>query len=445
MARIVIVGAGIAGLSVAAFLRDRHDITILEASDHAGGNVRTDTIDGRTLDRAANGWLDSEPAIGRLVEQVGLTDQLIQADSSATRWIFSGGQLHPAPLSPPALLRSSLLSLTAKLRILLEPFIGRAPEGTEETIEQFVSRRLGMGVVNAMVGPMVSGIYAAGPEQLSLSAAFPRMHALEREHRSLILAALKLRRGGTPPGRLTSLAGGAGQLTAAIAQRLGDRLHCDTPVCAVERRREGWAVHTDGGSLTADAVVLAAPAPAQASLLRGVDGEVAETLNGIAYSPVAVVITAWPADAFPRKPDGFGVLMARGEPSEGVLGTLFTSSIFPQHGREGEVLMRSILGGAIYPTVPALDDQALLSATQTMLNRYLGSTRAMPTMVKIYRNPRGIPLYAPGHSARLATLRAASARHSGLFFAGNHMGGIGVKDCARAGELLAEQIDSSLR
>ncbi len=440
MAKIVIIGAGIAGLSVAAFLGDEHEVVVLEASDAPGGNVRSDVIDGRTLDRAANGWLDSEPAIGRLVERVGLTDDIIQADPKATRWIFSGGRMHPAPLTPPALLKTGLLSPAAKLRILLEPFIGRAPGDVEETVEQFVSRRLGRGVVDAMVGPMVAGIYAAGPDQLSLPAAFPRMRELEREHRSLILAAIRLRRGGAPPGRLTSLRGGAGQLTARIAETLGDRLHGYTPARAVEQRRDGLLVHTDEGAIAADAVVLAAPAFAQAALLRGVDGEVAETLADIRYSPVAVVITAWPADAWPRQPEGFGVLMARGEPSEGVLGTLFSSCIFPQHGREGEVMLRTILGGAVHPDVAGLDDQALLSRTRTMLGRYLGDERAAPTMVQIYRHPRGIPLYAPGHAARLATLRAASARHAGLFFAGNHMGGIGVKDCARAGEDLARQI-----
>ncbi|MFT5686736.1 MAG: oxygen-dependent protoporphyrinogen oxidase, partial [Myxococcota bacterium] len=364
MAKVVIVGAGIAGLSVAEYLQEHHEVTVLEAAEQPGGNVRTEVVEGRILDRAANGWLDSEPAIGRLVDRVGLTEQLIQADPRSTRWIFSGGQMHPAPLSPPALLKSRLLSPMAKLRILLEPFIARAPEDLDETVEQFVSRRLGAGVVNAMVGPMVAGIYAAGPEQISLSAAFPRMRELEREHRSLILAALKLRRGGAPPGRLTSLRDGAGQLTATLADRLGDRLHCSTPARAVERRRDGWAVHTDDGATAADAVVLAAPAPIQAALLRGVDGEVAETLAGIHYSPVAVVLTAWPADAWPRPPEGFGVLMARGEPSEGVLGTLLTSCIFPQHAPEGEVLMRTILGGAVYPEVAGLDDQALLSRTR---------------------------------------------------------------------------------
>jgi len=444
MASIVIVGAGIAGLSLAAFLGEEHDVQVLEASDTAGGHVRSEHIGGRTLDRAANGWLDSEPAIGRLVERVGLSADIIQANPRSTRWIFSGGAMHPAPLSPPALLGTKLLSPAAKLRLLLEPFVGRAPEGLDETVAEFVGRRLGQGVVDAMVGPMVAGIYAASPDQISLAAAFPRLKSLEKEYRSLFIAGMRRRSGGSPP-RLTSLRGGAGALTARIAEQLGDRLQCSTPVKAIERRRDGWMVHTDTGSVAADVVALTCPAYAQASQLRGVDAEVADTLSGISYSPVAVVITAWPAGAWDHHPDGFGVLMARGEPSEGVLGTLFTSCIFPEHAPDGEILLRTILGGAIHPEVVASDDQALLGRTRTMLSKYFGSERAAPRMVQIYRHQRGIPLYAPGHTSRLATLRAAQARHGGLFFAGNHTGGIGVKDCAREGELLAQKIIEWLR
>ena len=191
--------------------------------------------------------------------------------------------------------------------------------------------------------------------------------------------------------------------------------------------------------------MLACPAFAQASLLRGVDAEVAQTLEGIPYSPVAVVITAWPAGSWDRRPEGFGVLMARGEPAGGVLGTLFTSCIFPEHAPDGEILLRTILGGSIHPEVPALGDQELLGRSRRMLTRFFGEEREGPRMVKIFRHERGIPLYAPGHSAKRATIRAAQARHPGLFFAGNHLGGIGVKDCVRAGEQLAQHMLAALR
>ena len=445
MARIIVIGAGISGLATAAFLDGGpHELRVLEAGAAPGGNVRTDREDGRTFDRAANGWLDSEPAMTRLLARASLTERCIQASPRAARWIYARGQVHAAPLSPSALLRTELLSPWAKLRILGEPLVGRGAEDVDETVAQFVSRRLGSGFTDAMVAPMVAGIHAARPDQLSLRAAFPRMWALEQEHRSLILAAMRLRSGGAPQGRLTTIRGGSGVLTATLAAQLGERLTCGATVTAVERRRDGWQVHTEDGAEHADAVVLACPGHAQAALVRGVDTELASTLESIPYSPVAVVVSAWPAGAWDTHPDGFGVLVAPGEELGGVLGTLFTSSIFPQHAPEGEVLLRTILGGAVYPEALTMDDQQLIAQCRAAMVRFFGEERAAPRAVRIYRHRRGIPLYAPGHRAKVRVIRAAQARYPGLFFTGSHLDGVGVKDCARAGERMAELVTAWL-
>ncbi len=450
--KLVVVGAGISGLSAAVFAqREGTELTVLEASATPGGNVRTDIIDGRCLDRAANGWLDNEPAMTRLLEKAGLVDQIVRAnDRFGTRWIFADQKMHPAPLSPPALVKSSLIPWTAKLRLLLEPFIRRGASGSterdaDETVGNFVRRRLGPWFVDRMVGPMVSGIYAADPDQLSLRGAFPRMFELEREHRSLFLAMLRLRRGGAPRGHLVTMPGGAGALTQALASTLGDRLHCDTPVRSLEKRRQGWRVHTDHQSFDTDGVILACPGHVQARLMQGIDPVAADALAAIPYAPVAVVVTAWPKDSFPTPPDGFGVLMARGEDrltkgAEGALGTVFTSSVFPQQSRPDELLLRTILGGGVRPEVAGLDDQALLQRTLAHLGACLGTPCRDPALVHIVRHPQGIPQYTPGHLDRVRAVRSAEARNAGLVFCGNHLDGIGVKDCARAGEVAARRI-----
>ncbi|MFT4977962.1 MAG: oxygen-dependent protoporphyrinogen oxidase [Myxococcota bacterium] len=439
MAKIVIVGAGVSGLATAAFLDgEGHDITVLEAQDEAGGNVRSERIDGRVCDRAANGWLDNEPAMDRLITRLDLKDELLPAsDRFSARYIFADGRLHAAPLSAPALATTKLLSPWAKLRILGEPFVGRAPPDADETIAEFVTRRLGAGFAERMVGPMVAGIYAARPDQIALRSAFPRMWEMEQEHGGLFRAAVRLRRGGAPRGRLTTLKEGSGQLTQTITDRLGERLQTGEPVAALERRREGWQVHTARGAVAADAVVLACPAWAQATMLRGLDAGLAETFASIPYSPVAVVVTAWPAGAWDRRPDGFGVLVAPGEDLGGLLGTLLTSCIFPSHAPSNELLMRSILGGAVYPEAVEMDDQQLLAQCRAALVRFFGQERAAPLMVKIFRHRRGIPQYAPGHMSRVRAVRAGESKHAGLFFTGNHLEGIGVKDCAREGERTA--------
>lgn len=448
---VVVVGAGISGLATATFLRDQVPVVVFEKKARPGGNVVSDRIGGRVLDRGANGWLNNEPAMGRLLALAGLAGVVVPAGPQAkVRWIYADGQLQEAPLSPPALLATRLLSWRAKFRLLVEPFMGRGPADRDESVGDFVRRRLGPGLLDRMVGPMVAGIYAADPDKLSLRAAFGRLQAMEAEHGSLLAALVKSRGSGGPRGHLETLPGGAGTLTQTLADQLGDALKTGVTVSAVERRQGLWRVHSDQGSVDAQAVVLACPAPVQARLVRSVDPEAAEALERVAYAPVAVVATAWSKGAFPRSPEGFGVLHARGavgavEGAHGVLGTLFTSCVFPDQGKNDEHLFRTILGGALAPEVVELDDQALLGKVTAALTAMLGAPAEAPRLVQVYRNRTAIPQYGVGHLDGVAVVRSAQGRQPGLFFVGNHLQGIGVKDCARAGEDAAAAVGAWLQ
>ena len=448
MPSVLVVGAGVSGLSAATFLAARGmEVQVLEAGAEAGGNVRTELVDGRTIDRAANGWLDSEPAMDRLLALLELGDATIRAsDAYGTRWIFADGQLHPAPLSPPAMIKTRLLSWPAKLRMLLEPLMPRGPKDRDESVADFVGRRLGTAAVDRLVGPMVAGIHAADPAELSLASAFPRMKELETTYGSLVRAMLALKRGGAPPGHLCTLPGGAGALTARMADKLGDRLLLGAKVHSLVRKGDRWGVQAEGGDLMADAVLFACPAGAQARLLRPFAAPAADALAQIPYAPIAVIVTGWPEDAFPNPPQGFGALLARGEPARqgGVLGTVFSSRIFPQQGLAGEVLLRTMIGGSIAPEAVAQDDQALLGAVTQHLSMLFGEPKGPPSFTWLTRHAAGIPGYRPGHGQRVATVRAAERAFPGLFFAGNHLEGIGVKDCAREGEKAAGRVEALL-
>jgi len=436
--RVVIVGSGVSGLAAATFLDGEPgvDVTVLEASAVPGGNVQTEASGGFLLDRAANGWLDNEPAMKRLLERAGLTGEVVRAnDAYGQRWIFAEGGLHAAPMSPLAMLTTRLLPTSAKLRLLLEPFIGRG--APDQTVGEFVRRRLGSSFVDSMVGPMVSGIYAADPNALELRAAFPRMAELESEYRSLFLAMLRLRRGGAPRGHLETLHGGAGALTRALAARLGQKLRCGVAVTAITRAADEWVVRAGDEAIAADAVILATPAYTQAQLIRAFAPGAADALDGIPYAPVAVVATGW--RRWEQAPTGFGALKALDSDLGGVLGVLFSSNVFPEQAPEGGALLRSVIGGAMYPEVADLDDQSL---TRLALDAVaaMGSAPPPPDLVHVSRHPRGIPQYMTGHSARVAVVRASEVSNPGLYFAGNHLAGIGVKDCARAGEGIVHQI-----
>lgn len=439
MEEIVIVGAGISGLAAATFMRSSGlDPLVLEAGASPGGNVRSELVDGRVLDRAANGWLDNEPAMSRLLQISGLEGEVVRAsDAAKLRWIWSKGAMHPAPLSPPALLRTRLLSVSAKLRLLAEPFIAQRRDGGDETVGEFVRRRLGAGVLDTMVGPMVAGIYAADPDKVSLEAAFPRMVELERDHGSLIRAMIRLGRGGAPSGHLCTLHGGAGALTSRLAAGLGDRLRCGVKIVGLRPEDGAFVVETGGGEIRARIVVLACPAPEQGRLVGGFELPAAEALATIPYAPVAVVAGVWPHGAWERDPQGFGVLLARGESMGGVLGTLFSSRVFPEQAGANEQLLRTILGGAIHPEVVDQDDQQLIERARRAHGAMFGPERREPELLRVYRHPRGIPQYLRGHLKVVDAVRDAEHRWPGLFFTGNHLQGIGVKDCARAGERVA--------
>ncbi len=429
MARIVVVGSGISGLSTAEWLGTEHEVMVLEAGPHPGGNVQSETVDGFVFDKAANGWLDNEPLVAQLIERIQATDQVLKAQDG-TRYVVQDGRLVALPMKPQEFLLSPVLPWWAKLRIALEPFIGR--HAGEETVAQFVRRRLGQQALENLVGPMVSGVYAGDPEQLSLDACFPRLRELETEHRSLILAmrALKSDNAG-PSGKLTTLHGGAGELTRRLACRLDTR--CDQPVTRLERHGEGWRV----GDHEADAVVLACPAWASADLVRGLDLQLAASLEAIPYVGVAVVCSGLPRAGW-SPPQGFGALIPQKE-GFGILGTLFTGHIFPGHAPEDGVALRSILGGALNPMQATLPPAELGAIARKENERLLG--KLPPARVeRVYQHGRGIPQYVLGHPARVASIREREAQHPGLFLTGNHLHGIGVKNCVADSKRCADRV-----
>ncbi len=470
MSQVAIVGGGVAGLALAEALERLHhgddplDLVVLEASERAGGNIRTDVIDGYVCERGPNGFLDNAPATLALVDRLGLAGRLlVSTDAARRRFIFTRGRLYEVPTSPMGFLRSKLLSWPGRLRAALELFV-RPARDADETIYDFAARHLGREAADTLVDPMVSGVFAGDARQLSLGAAFPKMARMEREHRSLIRAALAHGRSqrtgakaafGAPGGRLTSFVGGFEELPTALADRLGPRVRTNMRVTAIQRigAREGCdgcpryrLSVAQGAPIDVDAAVFAGPARETAAILEGVDYAIAQSLGEIPAAPLAVVCLGYAeqAVAADRGPlDGFGFLVPRQEHVR-LLGALWESTIYPGRAPRGHVLVRAMIGGALDPGAVDLTDPELVHLVRCDLAATMRVSIA-PEFVQVFHHRIGIPQYTVGHLDRLGAIERRLQVHPGLFLAGNSYRGISVNACIEDAEVQAHRILGWLR
>jgi oxygen-dependent protoporphyrinogen oxidase len=454
-AAVVVVGGGISGLAAAWWLEQTGlQVVLLEAAARAGGTIGTAREQGCLVEAGPNSALETSPLVVRLIEATGIAAQRIDAAPAARkRYVLHGGRLIALPLSLPALLATPLFSLGAKLALLREPFLRRGPAGPEESVAQFVRRRLGQEFLDCAVDPFVAGVYAGDPERLSLGAAFPRLHALEQRYGSLIRGQILGRRErarATERSRqaapMFSFRDGMQTLPEALAARLGRvRLACR----AISLARDsdgGWIVSAQApdsvAPLRARAVVLAVPAYEAVSLVRGFAPEAAEALARIVYAPVAVVASAYAREALAHPLDGFGFLVPAKERRH-ILGCIFSSTLFESRAPAGTALLTSFVGGMRHPELVRETDEAIAALVRSELGALLGA-RGAPRWVKIRSRERAIPQYTLGHTARIDALERAEAAHDGLFFCANYRGGIAVSDCIKSGHAVAGRIAALL-
>ena len=440
---VAVVGGGVAGLAAAYRLQSHgHRVTVYEATPRVGGVVRTERHEGYLAEAGPNALTGADPAVLGLLDEVGLGARRLEAASAArTRYIVRGGHPVALPSSPRELLTSRAFSLRAKLTILGEPLIRRRAPGSEETIAAFVGRRLGREVLDYVADPFIAGIYAGDPSALSLRHALPRLYALEQAHGSLVRGALA--RGGKA-SRPFSFPDGLGEVPLALASRLGDRVRTSAPVEAIEPAGGGWAVRCDDDATRHDSVILAVPAHGFAALrLTGPSGARVAELAAIPHAPVAVVTLGFPRSGVTHALDGFGILVPAVERCR-VLGTLFTSTLFPGRAPPGHVTLTTFVGGARQPELAALGADALVTLVQEELAGLLG-VHGEPTFRYVIRWPYAIPQYVVGYDRWLGLMSEIESASPGLFFAGSYRGGVGLGDALRSGLEAASRVETEQR
>jgi protoporphyrinogen/coproporphyrinogen III oxidase len=451
--KIVVVGGGISGLSTALFLSQAgFTVRVLESRQEPGGNLLTSTSSGYLIEHGPNSTLHKpgreEDALGRLMEAVDLVP--LEANSSANkRFIVKNQKLVALPGSPLGFLTTGAFSIQAKLRLLLEPFIGRCAE--EESIAQFVERRLGREFLDYAINPFVSGVYAGNVNQLSVQAAVAKIYALERDHGSLIRGAIFGRQknlSGMPKGRLISFAGGMGELPKAVSRTLPPgSIQLGVNVVGLKQvKNNRWQVFWEGkggtaGVEEADRVILSTPASQTAKIIEKTSTVASQLLAGIHYPPILSITLGYPKDRVVHPMDGFGFLIPRKERIR-TLGSLFSSTLFPGRAPDGKVLLTNFIGGATDLAVDTTDDRDLAAEVSREISQLLGID-GKPEFVQATRYRESIPQYAMGHLQKLKNIDLALAEAKGLHLRCNWSGGISVGDCVRNGELLAEEIINS--
>ena len=354
---VVVIGGGISGLACAYRLQQLGvSVTLLEAADRVGGLIDTVAKDGFLFEAGPQSFQGTDVLLS-LARELDIESELCKADPRAPRYVLRHGTLQKVPMSPQAVVTSSLMSAGARWKIVSEPFRRTKPPSEEETVAKFVRRKFGHEILEYLVAPFVSGVYAGDPEKLSLRAAFPSLEEWEREYGSVLRGAMKSRtpgKKGPPP--LCSFRQGMGTLTQAINGKLGERVKTSARAIALRRTETPGVgpfqvrISASGleDAITARAVVLATPAFTASSILAATIPPLAEMLSGIAYAPVAVVAAAYYSRQVVQPLEGFGFLVPRSEKYH-TLGTVWNSSLFPGRAREGTFTITSFVGGATDP------------------------------------------------------------------------------------------------
>ncbi|XP_076906434.1 protoporphyrinogen oxidase 1, chloroplastic-like [Bidens hawaiensis] len=472
----VIVGAGISGLCIAQALATKHadvsaDVIVTEARDRVGGNISTVERDGYLWEEGPNSFQPSDPMLTMVVDS-GLKDDLVLGDPTAPRFVLWGGDLKPVPSSPTDLPFFDLMSFPGKLRagfgaLGLRP----PPPDREESVEEFVRRNLGDEVFERLIEPFCSGVYAGDPSKLSMKAAFGKVWKLEQNGGSIIGGAIKAiqnKNNSTKPPRDPRLPKPKGQtvgsfrkgqqmLPNAISERLGNKVKLSWKLVSISKlKNKGYKLtyETPNGvtNVETKTVVMTVPSYVASDLLRPLSSGAADALSKFYYPPVAAVSVSYPKEAIraDRLIDGelkgFGQLHPRSQGVE-TLGTIYSSSLFPNRAPPGRVLLLNYIGGATNPGILEKTESQIVEAVDRDLRKMLINPNAGDPLtlgVKVW--PRAIPQFLIGHFDILDAAKSALkyGGFGGMFLGGNYVSGVALGRCVESAYDVADNVSSCL-
>jgi protoporphyrinogen/coproporphyrinogen III oxidase len=475
----IVIGAGLSGLAAAYCLGQQgHSVLLLEKSGSVGGLMRSERDSNYLFETGPNSVPGSATELLALASEVGL-EPARSASLAKKRYLYLQQKLCALPTNPIEALTTPVLSLKGKIRFLAEPMVPVHCMGQEETMAAFITRRFGQEVLQNIVAPFLSGVYAGDPSQLSVDAVFPKLPQWELTDGSVMLGAigalLSKRKTKQPMGPsstmsssplkrsdLISFQDGLGALPIALQQAMAPcvQIKLNTQalaVQAVEGASQGYQVTCEPASLQRDtpetalpevfsakSIILATPAAISARLLDTLQSEVAELLQHIPYVPVVVVHIAVPRQEIPHPLDGFGCLLPR-ESGLKTLGIIWASSLFSGRAPKNETLFSCYIGGATHPEAVSLSDDVLEALALEDLKTVFQAKTLIPSFLKILRYNSAIPQYTLGHRPRVEKITALLKETlPGVALAGNYLQGISLNACIQSSNAAIEAIQPSL-
>lgn len=470
--KVAIIGGGIAGLAAAYTLQTKAQeagvpvtFTLFESAPRLGGKILTEQVEDYTVEGGPDSFLLQKPWAAQLAQELGLEQDLRGTNPAEKRlYVINRGRLTKMPdgvmLIIPTrfmpFITSPLISWPGKMRMGMDFFIPRRKNDADESVGNFIRRRLGREALEKIAEPLMSGIHVSDPEQQSLLGTFPRFRTLEKQHGSLIRGMLAQRRAAArsnghstnsapKPGWKNSffvtLRGGMGQMVEAIEKALtGGQVQTGCRVTGVTRFPNGsyWIDTASGLTYQADAVILATPAFNSAELVNRFAPKLAQALNGIRYVSTATVSLAYRKAEVGNPLPGVGMLAPRRE-NRRISACTMTSTKFSDRAPADRVLLRCFVGGPGKEQLVERSDAEIIADTRSELDALMG-VHAEPEIARVYRWIKGNAQYDVGHLERVAQMHALCAQTPGLFLTGSAYEGIGIPDCVHQGQQAAEKV-----
>jgi oxygen-dependent protoporphyrinogen oxidase len=454
---VAIIGAGITGLTAAFYLKRKGiPAAVYEASGRVGGVIQSMRQNGFLAEFGPNTLLETSSKIGQLVRDAGLTERRLDPDPTAeARYVVRYKRPIAMPGSPLGFFTTDLFSAKAKLAVLREPFVPARRDGKEESIAEFVVRRLGQEFLDHAIDALVAGIYAGDPYKLSVEHAFPKLGQLEAKYGSLIKGQIlgareRKKRGDVAKDRAPkfSFDEGLQVLPDTLHKQLGDAVHLNASVTRLTQTPDGWMLELREGNretrVEHSAVLYAGTAFRLADLQLETNQAIdLRPLSEIRYPPVASVVLGFRREDVTHPCAGFGMLIPKVEGFK-ILGTIFSSALFPNRTPSKHLTLTSYIGGERYPELASLPPEQLVSIVWDDLRVLLG-VKGKPVFQNTVVYPRAIPQYNVGFGRYRDLMTQAEAKAPGLFLAGHYRDGVSLSDSIVSGCNVADRIETHVK